>query len=118
MQTIHPQGPTRRFLLAGIGAGVVGLIALAVLSYAIGSGPNLLSAIGRPVLFAAVGALALGGRPLMRGILVIWAGLKFWKNRTPLFKLSDLVFKIVDSHAQLRILGDPVLLLGVLNGSS
>ena len=51
-----------------------------MLSYAIGSGPNLLSAIGRPVLFAAVGALALGGRPLMRGILVIWAGLLAFFN--------------------------------------
>ena len=80
MPSSHPSRDDRRLLLAGIGAGVLGLIGLAVLAHAIGSGLNPLSAIGRPVLFAALGALALTGRHWASAILVLWAALLAFFN--------------------------------------
>lgn len=63
----------QRLLLAGIGAGVLGLIGLAILTRAIGEELRTVSAVGRPLLFAAVGALAFTGRRWATFVLVIWA---------------------------------------------
>ena len=67
--------PRKRLLLAGVGVGVLGLVALAILTRAVAGDVRLATAIGRPVVFAAVGALALGGRPVPRAALMLWSGL-------------------------------------------
>ena len=67
--------PRKRLLLAGIGTGVLGLIALALLTRAVAGDVRLATAIGRPIVFAAIGALALGGRPVPRAALMLWSGL-------------------------------------------
>jgi hypothetical protein len=64
----------RRRLLLAIAAGVVGLAALALLTRAVAGDFRLLTAVGRPILFAAVGALALQGRRWARAVLAFWAG--------------------------------------------
>ena len=66
--------PERRLLLAGIGAGVIGLVALAVLTHFVAGDLRPITAVGRPILFAAVGALGVHGRRWPRVVLLVWTG--------------------------------------------
>lgn len=63
-----------RLLLAGIGAGVIGLTALAVLTHLVDGELRPITAVGRPILFAAVGALGVQGRRWPRVVLLLWTG--------------------------------------------
>lgn len=64
----------RRLLLAGIGTGVIGIIGVAFLSHVVGGGITALNAVGRPLLFAAIGTLAVQGRGWARVVLALWTG--------------------------------------------
>ena len=73
---MHPLDPRheRRLFLAGVGAGVLGIAGLGALTWAIGGDVRPLSLIGRPIVFAAVGALGLQGRRWPRVVLMLWSG--------------------------------------------
>jgi hypothetical protein len=64
----------RPLLLAGIGMGVIGVVALSILTHLVGGGIGPVSGIGRPLLYAAIGALAVQGRNWARVVLALWSG--------------------------------------------